>query len=115
MINLFTFKFNGLKVDQDLWNLGAGGPLNGQVQATWNTPSEVTGTGGGAAGGVVAGTSWDWQHDQDPPYDSFCWAKYGHNSFCKWGWARLLFVFSTFNLFSLAFTTFNAFSVYAGL
>ena len=84
-VNLFTYKYSGLNYAQLAWN-----------NSIWETPNELKPT-------------WDWSEDLHSP----CWAYDGHNSFCKYGWARTLYVFSSFNLFACYFTTFAAFSWYA--
>ena len=91
--NLFTYQFSGLAVAQNAWN-----------NPKWATPNTLD--AGGKSGNVH---SWDWSETHRSP----CWAFDGHNSFCKWGWARTLSVFSTINIISLYFTTFAAFSWYA--
>ena len=76
--------------------MGAQGAWNNNKWATPNTINDPL-------------NNWDWSDKCNSP----CWGTYGHNSFCKWGWARTLSVFSTINIISLYFTTFAAFSWYA--
>lgn len=94
--NLFTYAYSGLSAAQSVWNLGAGSMPDGR---NWNTPNTLD----------DAAYNWDWSDQNHSP----CWAYDGHNSFCKWGWARTLYVFSTFNIIAFYFTNFAAFSWYA--
>ena len=104
--NLFTYQYSGLNGDQALWNFGAGGDNTG---GTWNTPN--------VAYDPASSVNWEWtdKSGDTAAHHSPCYALAGQDSFCKWGWARTMFVFSTFNLFSMAFTSFTAFAWYAGL
>ena len=92
--------FSGLNGSQSVWNFGAGVTKF----AGWDTPNTFN------------QKAWDWDWNSDATTGaghSPCWAVGGQNSFCKWGWARTLFVFSTLNIISVFFTTFAAFSWYA--